>query len=311
MTETTILRLQPEGLNSMSEIKDIDGIGDGVAKKLRQQGIETVEELADADPDEISVPTGNADLLVDRANRAAIDSTSASDLLDQYAETSFVTTGISELDDLLGGGWEAATLALIYGKSGTGKTQLAFNTMAHAASEGTVVYIQTENQSKSIAERIASLAEGPEDLENIEIYEAYSIDKQRQTYEDIKEEFDDIQLLVVDSLTAQFRVDDALQGRQNLGDRATALGSHLNVLAEIARREDIPIVCTGQVYPTPDRFGGDEPWGGEKMKHFVSHFVYTSQGQGDLTDVALENHPGIPEDELSVMISEETIEAIE
>jgi RecA/RadA recombinase len=311
MTETTILRLQPEGLNSMSEIKDIDGIGDGVAKKLRQQGIETVEELADADPDEISVPTGNADLLVDRANRAAIDSTSASDLLDQYAETSFVTTGISELDDLLGGGWEAATLALIYGKSGTGKTQLAFNTMAHAASEGTVVYIQTENQSKSIAERIASLAEGPEVLENIEIYEEYSIDKQRQAYEDIKEEFDDIQLLVVDSLTAQFRVDDSLQGRQNLGDRATALGSHLNVLAEIARREDIPIVCTGQVYPTPDRFGGDKAWGGEKMKHFVSHFVYTSHGQGDLMDVALENHPGIPEDKLSVNITEETIEAIE
>lgn len=295
----------------MSDIQDIDGIGDGVAKRLRQQGIETVEELADADPEEIRVPTGNAGLLVDRANRESISSTSASDLLDQFEDVSFVGTGIDALDDLIGGGWEAATLALIYGKSGTGKTQLAFNTMAHAAAEGTVAYIQTENQSKSIAERIASLAEDPSVLNNIEIYEAYSIEKQRQTYEDIKEEFDDLQLLVVDSLTAQFRVDDSLQGRQNLGDRSTALGNHLNVLAEIARREDVPIVCTGQVYPTPDAYGGNEPWGGEKMKHFVSHFIYTSNGQGELNDVALENHPGIAEDEISINITGEAIEAIE
>lgn len=296
----------------MSELTSVPGIGPGVADSLTEQGVETIEDLAEADPDEISVPTGNASTLISRANQRTISSKSMADLLTEYEDQQYCPTGVDNLDRVLDGGWEAETIAVIYGKSGKGKTQVAFSSMTEAASEGSVVYIQTELQSKSIADRISNLADDPSDLEHITFYEAYDIEDQFNTYQKAVEEHDEIGLIVIDSFTAQFRMTDQFSGRQNLGDRSEAMGKHLRKLGKIARKEKVPILMTGQVYPQPEAYGrSDKLWGGEKMKHFVSYFVRMSSGQGELVSAELENHPGKAEDEISINITDKGLEGMQ
>ena len=289
-------------------LQDIHGVGDATAKHLREDGIETIADLAKADPSDLSLTDNTAQTLVNRAQQEAIVSKTAADLHAEFKQADYASTGIDAVDDILGGGWEAETIGIIYGKSGEGKTQLAFSTIAEVAANGDVVYLQTEMQSKSIAERLATFADDPAVLENITIYEAYSISEQYNTYEKITDEHENMDLLVIDSLTAQFRMTDRFDGRQNLSDRSSVLGKHLKRLGEIARVYEIPIVLTGQVYPKPEQYGkGDVLWGGEKLRHFISYFIRMSSAQGELQEVTLENHPGKAEEGTEITITDSGI----
>jgi DNA repair protein RadB len=296
---------------AMTELTELTGVGPASAKELRQQGVSSIEELAQADPDGLSVPTGNIKTLIGRAKQEAIVSDTMTDVLDDYQTQTFSQVGLDGLDDAMGGGWEAGTLGLVYGKSGKGKSQLAFSSMVQAASEGPVVYLQTENQSLSIAERLASMAEDAGVLDNIVRFEAYDIEDQFQTYNKIEQEFDELSLLVIDSFTGQFRVTDRFQGRQNLGERSDAIGQHLRKLGEMARSYNCPIVLTGQVYPEPEAYGqGDKIWGGEKLRHFVSYYVRLSEGQGELKKATLQNHPGRDEQEVQFHIDSDGLSEV-
>lgn len=296
----------------MSLDEEINGVGESIAKRLRQQGIETVEELAAADPERVSVPTGNIETLISRANQQIIESKTAEDLLGEHSETTYLSTGVDTLDDILGGGWESGTIGMLYGQSGKGKTQVVFSSLVEGASEGTVVYIQTEMQSSSIAERIKNLADNVEDLANIDIYEAYSVEEQFDTYEKVVSDHDDIEAIFVDSFTAQFRMTDEFEDRSNLSARSSAIGRHLRKLGEITRQRDIPTILTGQVYPQPEAYGkSDQLWGGEKLRHFVSYFVRMSSGKGELVKASLENHPGHSEEGTLVNITETGLEGVE
>lgn len=296
-----------------SNLTEITGIGTKTAKSLSNSGVDSIEELADADPDELdAVSSTKAQKIIRRARQQTITSTTATDLLDDYENQEYVSTGIDALDEALDGGWEAETVGLVYGKSDTGKTQVIFRSLGSAASEGPVVYVMTEIQSKSIANRMRSLANSVNDLDNIHIFEAHGVDEQYEIYELADQQFDDIQLFVVDSFTAQFRIDEQFQGRNNLGERSQVMGRHLRRLGEIGRVHECPIVLTGQTYPTPEAFGrGDNPWGGEKFKHFVSYYLRMSEAEGILKRATVENHPSIPETDVSLNIEGDGITGVD
>ena len=293
----------------MADLSNIGGVGAKTETKLREAGIESVEELAEAKPEDIEdIGENKAQKIIRRAGQETITSKTASDLLDEYEKQDYISTGVDAIDGILDGGWEPETVGMVYGQSGTGKTQLLFSTMAEASSEGTVVYLMTEVQSKSIAERLKELSNHVDDLSNIHIYEAHDVDEQYESYEHIGREFDEIDLLVIDSFTAQFRMNEKFDGRENLGDRSAEMGRHLRKISKMGRVFQMPVVMTGQVYESPDMFGkDDELYGGQKMEHFVSYFVRMRYGDGNLRKASLENHAGIAEDEVQVRIEEEEI----
>lgn len=292
-----------------TDLESITGIGPAVARDLRDEGIKDLHDLADADPDDINIPTGNTKTIIERAKQSTISSQTAGDLLEEYETQVLLETGVGNLDDILGGGLEPETIGLLYGKSGTGKTQVALRCLVEAAKSGTSVYLQTEMQSKGVGKRIRDFAEDEETLKNIEIYEAYDVEDQFSSYQAIFEKHDDISLLVVDSFTAQFRTEEKFAGRNNLGDRSDAISKHLKSLGEWSRETGVPILLVGQVYSTPEAYGkGDVPWGGEKMKHFVSYFLRTTNGKGELNKIALENHAGRTEEEQRIYIHGDGIE---
>lgn len=295
----------------MSELAEkVDGVGGATATKLKDSGIDSVEGLAEAEPEDIDdIGESKAQKIIRRASQQLITKKTASDLLDEFEDQEYVPTGVDCLDDMLGGGWEPETIGMVYGMSDSGKTQIMFSAMSEVASEGTVVYLMTEIQSKSIADRLKSLAGTVDDLSNIHIYEAHDVEEQYDAYEAIGEDFDSIDLFVVDSFTAQFRMTERFDGRSNYGERSAEMGKHLRKIGEMSRVFRCPVVMTGQVYESPERFADREDlYGGNKMEHFISYFLRMREGSGSLRDIAIENHAGIPEQERTVRIGDESIE---
>lgn len=293
----------------MSDLNDIKGVGQSTASSLKQSGIESVEGLAEAEPSDIDhISDGKAESIIQRASEQVISSTTAKEMLETHKDQEPVSTGSPALDDILGGGWEPETICLTYGMSGSGKTQIAFNTMSNAASDGkNVVYLMTEIQSRSISERLESLAESTDALDNIYIYQVDDVDEQYDAYGAIEEDLDDVDLIVIDSLTAQFRTEERFEGRASLGERSAVMGQHLRRIGELSRFFTAPVLATGQVYESPDRFEPEpKPWGGEKMMHFISYFLYMAR-KGEVFEASLRNHAGIPESTVSLRINESSI----
>lgn len=294
----------------MPDLTDITGVASATQAKLNEEGVSSIDDLAASEPSDIeTVSEAKARKIIRRAKQHQISSKTAADLLDEYRDQEYISTGVDALDVVLGGGWEPETIGLIYGSSGTGKTQVLFSSLGTASSGGTVVYLMTEMQSKSIADRLKNLSGHVDDLENIHIYEAHDVDEQYESYLAIGEDFDEIDLFVVDSFTAQFRMNPEFDGRQNLGDRSAEMGRHLREIGEMSRVFQCPVVMTGQVYENPDAWGkSDNPYGGQKMEHFVSYFVRMTEGEGVLKEAALENHPGKEEDSVKLKIEDDGLE---
>ncbi len=138
--------------------------------------------------------------------------------------------------------------------------------------EGSCLYIDSENSFRP--ERVQAIAEhiglDPEKvLKNIFVGRAYNADHQMLLVEKaadmIKEK--NVKLLIVDSLTAQFRSE--FIGRGMLADRQQKLNKHMRTLQKIAELNNLAVLVTNQVMSKPDVLFGDptEPIGGNVVGH--------------------------------------------
>lgn len=92
------------------------------------------------------------------------------------AENLRVTTGVSGLDDILGGGLPARRLYLIQGQPGSGKTTLALQFLLEGARQGEkVLYISLSETREEVEEVAGSHGWS---LDNVEIVELSAIEKQ-------------------------------------------------------------------------------------------------------------------------------------
>ncbi len=153
--------------------------------------------------------------------------------------------------------------------------------------EGNVLYIDSENSFRP--ERIISIAKhlklDPDKvLKNIFIARAFNSDHQmvlaEKAEEMIKEK--NIKLVIVDSLTSQFRAE--FIGRGTLSGRQQKLNKHMHVLMKLAEMNNIVVLVTNQVMARPDILFGDPtaPIGGNIVAHACldpNTLIQTGNGQ--------------------------------
>ena len=309
-------------------LKDLPGIGPATAQKLRELGFHTIESLATATVRELE-PAGIGEKKAMEIIRLARSSISlsfirADELLKMRQNISRLTTGSTELDELVGGGLETQTITELYGEYGSGKSQvchqLCVNVQlpAHRGGlGGGALYIDTENTFRT--ERIVQMAEhldlDPEDVvKNIIFAEAYTSDHQTFLVENadkvVKE--NNIRLIIVDSLTSHFRSE--YLGREMLAERQQKLNKHMHKLIRLARAFNAVAVVTNQVMAKPDVFFGDavHPVGG----HIVAHTSHTrlflrKSARGPVRVARLVSSPYLPEGERGFKITEHGVEDVE
>ena len=181
----------------------------------------------------------------------------------------------SPLDNILDGGIEKRSITQIYGPPGSGKTNIAlFLSIMVAKSGKKVAYMDTEGGIS--IERIQQIAGDDFDnvAKNIVVFEPNTFEEQEDDL-NVAESWIAankglVDLLVIDSAVALYRVLEVK------GSQVTSiLGKQMGQLSRLARKYDIAIVVTNQIYPS---FGEENentvsPVGGTVLQYWSKTII--------------------------------------
>jgi meiotic recombination protein DMC1 len=169
-----------------------------------------------------------------------------------------ISTGCSQLDKILGGGFQSMCVSEVYGEYRCGKTQIC-HTLCVACqlpkdmggAEGKAVYIDTEGTFRP--ERIEQIAarygvDAETAMTNILYARCENSEKQLELLDNLGEHFitGDYRLLIIDSVIACFRVD--YQGRAELPERQAKLGQFLSAIKKIAWEFNVCVFLVGRPF---------------------------------------------------------------
>jgi DNA repair protein RadB len=202
-----------------------------------------------------------------------------------------VPIGCEPLDDLLGGGFDRGVVTQLYGPPAAGKTNLALSAAVQVASGGgTVLYIDTEGLS---IERFRQIAEVQTDgdVESVAsrliITEAYDFDDQAEAVRDAAEFAPEADLIVLDSATGFYRIERAADVEG--GEALRTIADQITHLLSLARRHDLAVVATNQVYTDPES-DRTRPLGGNTLEHWTGVILRLDRFRGGNRRATLEKH---------------------
>lgn len=176
-----------------------------------------------------------------------------------------VATECAALDDLLDGGIETGCITLLFGEAGSGKTNLCLQLSRNVVRAGRkVAYIDTEGVSLDRLRQICG-QDFKTVVQGILFSEVYTLEEQERHVNKackLVEAQSEVSIIILDSATTHYRltrVEEEKEERYSLTRQVTRL-------MEAARRKDVPVVLTSQVYTDIDR-GTFEPLGGHMLSH--------------------------------------------
>lgn len=270
-------------------ISEIEGLGDKTAKKLiwnARNALGMTEFITAGDIDE---------------------------------NTEYITTGSSELNRILGGGFQTGKLTEVYGPFKSGKTNLAHTiavTIQLSRKKGglgaAVAYIDTENTfSKEKIKRIAKRFELDPKKVLSQIFHAriYSSDHQSQMIQKAETlcKTRNVRLIVVDSLMALMRTEYV--GIGMLARRQGVLNNMIHALSRIAETYNCAILLTNQVSTKMmGMFSADDAIGGNIVAHGC-HFRVMFKTKGFSSNNSLKRRaiivdaPDLPPEEAEFYIT--------
>jgi DNA repair protein RadA len=313
-----------EGGDERLDLEDLKGVGRVTAGKLRDAGINSVEELAVTPIREITEKAGlgkkSAANLAEAARQLMnMSFISAMELWEKRKNMMRCSTGSKALDDLFAGGIETQAMTELVGPYGVGKTQICLKlcVVAQLPPErgglgGGVVFFDTEGTFS--AHRIYQIAQAmeldPESiLDGILVSRVYTSDHQilllDHSFKICREE--GIKLVVVDSLISHFRSEYI--GRESLAERQQKLNNYLHKLLRLAEIYNLAVVVTNQAQANPNPFSKPyRPAGGHVLAHACTHRVMLRKGKDSKRIARVFDSPYIPEHECLFKISVKGIE---
>ena len=189
---------------------------------------------------------------------------------ESIAHENKIPTGSKILDAMLEGGYEKDAITTIYGPAGAGKTVLCLlAAMTMSRSGKKVIYVDTEGGFS--VERLKQISESIKHdykkiLDNIIFLKPTVFEEQKKSFEKLKELVNDkIGLIIVDTIAMLYRIEmgksEEVQGVNR------ELASQISYLTEIARKKNIPILITNQVYADFEEKGKVNIVGGDILKY--------------------------------------------
>lgn len=208
--------------------------------------------------------------------------------------------GCPKFDRLLGGGIESGCVTMIYGEAGAGKTNVCLQVARNVAESGRkVIYLDTEGLSK---ERLAQLFKGNEDaIRNILISEVHSLEEQTDRIEMASKIVSSgvSSLIIIDSLTMFYRLRHDESKARNEFVRQTEM------LLEIARKYDVSVLITSQVYSSLTS-GRVEFLGGHALNHNAKTILRLEKLDNGRRKAVIVKHRSLPEGRSTYYIITET-----
>ncbi|MBU1129668.1 MAG: DNA repair and recombination protein RadB [Nanoarchaeota archaeon] len=235
--------------------------------------------------------------------------------------TNKISAGSYDLNKWLFGGYENDIITMLAGPPGCGKTNFAILAACSQAKKGNKVLFMDTEGGFSI-ERIKQIAgENYKDiLKNIILIEPTSFEDQKKVFQKILEQVkkEHISLLIVDGMAMLYRLElgDAIKTKEasNIQSVNREVATQMRILAEIARKQKIPVIITNQVY---SGFLSEEDWknkverqvnivGGDLMKYWSKCIIELKNNNGKRKAVLLK-HRSLPEKEFGFVIKNEGV----
>lgn len=216
-----------------------------------------------------------------------------------------IATGCPPVDELLGGGFERKTVTQLYGSPASGKTNLALAAAVEtAANDNSTLYIDTEGLSVSRFEQLAQERVGEDVVDDDEEYEngvedriddlasriitseALDFEEQEEAVRDAAEMAETVDLIVLDSATGFYRLERI---KRDAGDALRAVARQVQHLLSLARRHDLAVLITNQVFTDPEN-NQTRPLGGYTLMHWSGTVVQLERFRSGNRRATLEKH---------------------
>lgn len=306
----------------MADLSQIKGINARQIKLLQDNGISTAEALAMSPGGTVADIDGLGDKTAKKLiwnARNALGMTDFIQAKDIDENVEFITTGSSELNKILGGGFQTGKLTEVYGPFKSGKTNLAHTiavTTQLSEKKGglntSVAYIDTENTfSKDKIKRIAKRfgLDPNEVLSRIFHARIYSSDHQSQMIQKAETlcKTRGVRLIIIDSLLALLRAEYVGIGK--LAPRQALLNNIIHTLSRIAETYNAAVLLTNQVsVKMMGMFSTDDAIGGNIVAHGC-HFRVMFKTKGFSSNSSLKRRaiivdaPDLPPEECEFFIT--------
>lgn len=232
-----------------------------------------------------------------------------------------ISTGSYDFNKWLFGGYEKNIITMIAGPPGCGKTNFAtLVSCSQAKKDNKVIFIDTEGGFS--VERVKQIVgENHEEiLKNIFLLEPTNFEEQKKCFAKLlnKIKNEHVDLIVIDSMAMLYRLElgDAIKSKdeENIKTINREVAAQMRALAEISRKQSIPILITNQVYSEflseEDLKNGIERGtnivGGDLMKYWSKCIIELKNERGKKKAI-LRKHRSLPEKEMSFEIKDKGI----
>ncbi len=234
-----------------------------------------------------------------------------------------VSAGSFDLNKWLYGGYEAGIITMIAGPPGSGKTNFVLLAACSQARKGAkVIFIDTEGGFSPERVKQISGDDYQEILKNILLLEPTTFEEQKKLFLKLSEQAkkENIGLIVVDGMAMHYRLElGSVKSKESKDDEEVRkvnrqLAWQMKLLAELSRKQKIPVIITNQVYSEflseEERKKGIKPGvnlvGGDLMKYWSKAIIELKNENGKRKAVLLK-HRSLPQKELSFEIKDKGI----
>jgi len=226
-----------------------------------------------------------------------------------------ISAGSYDMNKFLHGGYETDIITTFYGPGASGKSNLCMIVTASQAKKGNkVIFVDTEGGFST--DRFRQIHQGTEEeieasLQNVFLLKPTSFPEQEKAFQQllthVKKE--SISLIIIDSIAMLYRLElgDAITAKdqEKISEINRKLAKQLRSLNEIARKQNIPVIVTNQVY-TQFVQNDDENAqlerqvsmvGGDLLKYWSKCLIELQQFRGK-RKIILKKHRSLPIKEL-------------
>lgn len=232
-----------------------------------------------------------------------------------------ISTGSYDLNKWLYGGYEKGVITMLAGPPACGKTNFCILAACSQARKGNkVLFIDTEGGFST--ERVKQIAgtSYKDILKNLLLFEPTTFEEQKEIFIKLLDKLkkQQIKFIIVDGMAMLYRLElgDAIKSQddERIRDVNREVAFQMRSLAEISRKQKIPILITNQVYKDflkkEDIEKGTERQvnivGGDLFRYWSKCIIEMTNDWGKKTAILLK-HRNLPEKTMSFVIKDKGI----
>ena len=214
-----------------------------------------------------------------------------------------ISSGSGVIDKLLEGGYEKDIVTTIYGPAGSGKTLVCILAAISVAKGKKVVYVDSEG-GFSVSRMNQLSTEYKKLLGNIIFLKPTNFDEQKKNFEKLRHIVSsDVGLIIIDSISMLYRLE--LKQEDSIHDVNRELAQQVAFLTEIARKKEIPVLITNQVYANFEDKNKINIVGGDVLRYGSKCLIELQITPNNKRRAILKKHRSLGEREVLYEITEE------